>query len=69
MFGKLGKGVIMLFILFMVKFCRLKPRGVPCWVCPLAGGKWPLLFASVFDGAICAGSRTYALIRSNWNQC
>jgi hypothetical protein len=50
---------------FMAKFCRLNPRGVPALDCPLAGGKWPLEFASVLEGAICEGSITYALMRSS----
>lgn len=45
-------------MLFIVKFCRLKPLGVPCWVWPFEGGKCPLELASVLEGAICAGSRT-----------
>jgi hypothetical protein len=37
---------------------RLKPRGVPVAVLWLFIGKWPLLFASEREGAICEGSRT-----------
>ncbi len=62
--GGMAKPVIGIMPL-RAKFCRLNPLGVPVAVCPLPGGKWPLELASVRDGAICAGSTTYALISSN----
>lgn len=37
---------------------RLKPRGVPAVMLWLFIGKWPLLFASEREGAMCEGSRT-----------
>lgn len=42
----------------IAKFCKLKPRGVPEADWPLVGGKWPFEFASVREGAMCAGSET-----------
>lgn len=53
---------------FMEKLLRLNPRGVPVapWT-PPPWGKWPFEFASERDGAMWAGSRTYALISSNYN--
>jgi len=37
---------------------RVKPRGVPVGWPLLPSGKWPLEFASLLLGAMCAGSRT-----------
>jgi hypothetical protein len=50
--GAMGKPGIPAIIPFMVKFCRLKPRGVPLLDWPLEGGKWPFEFASVLEGAM-----------------
>lgn len=39
-------------MVFIPKLFKLKPRGVPVGAWPLGGGKWPLLLASVRDGAM-----------------
>lgn len=51
----------------MFMLARLNPRGVPVACTWLPMGKWPLLLASLRDGAMCAGSTTYAFTSRSYH--